>query len=211
MLADEEFSDQPVSVCPVIAAFLRKHNDSIDDERRQDLYAYAAKVVGSRSPGPAQDERAARLSEWDSGVRHRQSTQSNVPWPRRALNRMLNAMFEEIPSYAFYGLTVHNDETHAEVLAPRRRAARHQAEPRRPPGRQRRAETRRRSLPPPALPDSAVTSGRFHVSNRSPRRPSATGRARSSGPGNPRTAASLWRRVPAAPCSGPVRSARPEQ
>ena len=30
---------------------------------------------------------------------------------------MLNAMFEEIPSYAFYGLTVHNDETHAEVLA----------------------------------------------------------------------------------------------
>ena len=57
MLADEEFSDQPVSVCPVIAAFLRKHNDSIDDERRQDLYAYAAKVVGSRSPGPVQDER----------------------------------------------------------------------------------------------------------------------------------------------------------
>ncbi len=116
MLADEEFSDQPLSACPVIAAFLRKHNDSIDDERRQDLYAYAAKVVGSRSPGPVQNERAARLSEWDSGIRHRQSTQSNVPWPRRALNRMLNAMFEEIPSYAFYGLTVHNDETHAEVL-----------------------------------------------------------------------------------------------
>ena len=41
----------------------------------------------------------------------------NVPWPRRALTRMLNAVFEEIPSYAFYGLTVHNDETHAEVLA----------------------------------------------------------------------------------------------
>ena len=117
MLADEEFSDQPVSVCPVIAAFLREHNDSIDDERRQDLYAYAAKVVGSRSPGPVQDERAARLSAWDSGVRQRQSTESNVPWLRRALNRMLNAMFEEIPSHAFYGLTVHNDETHAEVLA----------------------------------------------------------------------------------------------
>ena len=44
MLAGEEFSDQPVSVCPVIGAFLRKHNDSIDDERQQDVYAYAAKV-----------------------------------------------------------------------------------------------------------------------------------------------------------------------
>jgi hypothetical protein len=119
MLAGEEFSDQPVSVCPVIEAFPRKHNDSIDDERRQDLYAYAARVVGSRSRGLVQDGRAAqaRLREWDSVVRRRQSTRSNVPWPRRALDRMLNAMFEEIPLYAFYGLIVHNDETHAEVLA----------------------------------------------------------------------------------------------
>ena len=117
MLAGEEFSDHPVSVCPVIAAFLREHNDSIDDERRQDLYAYASKVVGSRSPGPVQDERVARLREWDSRVRQRQSRQSYVPWLRRALTRMLHAMFEELPSYAFYGLTVHNDETHAEVLA----------------------------------------------------------------------------------------------
>lgn len=37
MLAGEEFSDEPVSVCPVTAAFLRRHNDSIDDQRRQDL------------------------------------------------------------------------------------------------------------------------------------------------------------------------------
>jgi hypothetical protein len=117
MLAGEEFSDEPASVCPVIAAFLRRHNDSIDDERRQDLYAYAAKVVGSRSPGAVQDARAARLSEWDSLVRRRQSQSSNVPWARRALTRVFNAMFEEIPSFDFYGLTVHTDETHAEVLA----------------------------------------------------------------------------------------------
>jgi hypothetical protein len=122
MLADEEFSDEPVSVCPVIAALLRRHNDSIDDERRQDLLAYAAKVVGSRSPGPVEDERVARLSEWDRVVRQRQRTRSkNAPWPRRALNRLLDAMFDavllEIPSHAFYGLTVHNDETHTEVLA----------------------------------------------------------------------------------------------
>ena len=30
---------------------------------------------------------------------------------------IFNAMFEEIPSHAFYGLTVHTDETHAEVLS----------------------------------------------------------------------------------------------
>ena len=93
-----------------------EHNDSIDDERRQDLYVYAAKVVGSR-PRAGAGRAGGSTSEWDSGVRQRQSPQSNVPWPRRALNRMLNAMFEEIPSYALYGLTVHNDETHAEVLA----------------------------------------------------------------------------------------------
>lgn len=48
MLAGEEFSDHPMSVCRVIGSFLRSYNDSIDDEGRQDLYACAAKVVGSR-------------------------------------------------------------------------------------------------------------------------------------------------------------------
>jgi hypothetical protein len=36
-------------VCPVIDSFLRAYNDRIDDGRRQGLYAYAAKVVGSRA------------------------------------------------------------------------------------------------------------------------------------------------------------------
>jgi hypothetical protein len=39
MLAGEPFSDQPKSVCPVVAAFLRGYNDAVDDETRQDLYA----------------------------------------------------------------------------------------------------------------------------------------------------------------------------
>lgn len=47
MLAGEPFSDRPRSVCPVIGAFLRIYNDRLDDDRRQDLYPYAAKVVGS--------------------------------------------------------------------------------------------------------------------------------------------------------------------
>jgi hypothetical protein len=48
MLAHERFSDHPKAVCPVIGSFLRKYNDGIDDERRQDLYAVAAKVIGTR-------------------------------------------------------------------------------------------------------------------------------------------------------------------
>jgi hypothetical protein len=47
MLANEPFSDRPPSVSPTIGAFLRTYNDGLDDERRQDLYAVAAAVVGS--------------------------------------------------------------------------------------------------------------------------------------------------------------------
>src|SRR4051812_14475069 len=47
MLAHEPFSDRPPSVSPTIGAFLRTYNDGLDDERRQDLYAVAAAVVGS--------------------------------------------------------------------------------------------------------------------------------------------------------------------
>jgi hypothetical protein len=56
MLAGERFSDHPQSVCPVIASLLRVYNDRVDDERRQDLYEYASKVVGSR--GSVMTERA---------------------------------------------------------------------------------------------------------------------------------------------------------
>jgi hypothetical protein len=60
MLAGEPFSDHPKSVCRVIAGFLRAYNDAIDRDRRQDLYACAAAVVGTR--GWRRTERA-RL-EW---------------------------------------------------------------------------------------------------------------------------------------------------
>ncbi len=50
MLAGEKWSDRPRSACPVIAAFLRAYNDSVDDARRQDLVPYAAEVVDTRAP-----------------------------------------------------------------------------------------------------------------------------------------------------------------
>ena len=60
MLAGEPFSDHPACACPVIGSFLRAYNDSVDDERRQDLYALASKVVGSRSTSAVQRARAER-------------------------------------------------------------------------------------------------------------------------------------------------------
>src|SRR5579871_345697 len=64
MLAGEPFTDHPASVCPVIGSFLRSYNDSIDDRRRQGLYEYASKAVGSRACRRVQEERSERLAQW---------------------------------------------------------------------------------------------------------------------------------------------------
>jgi hypothetical protein len=64
MLAGEPFSDHPQSVCPVIAAVLRAYNDWVDDERRQELYGYAAKVVGSRASTRIERARAKQMISW---------------------------------------------------------------------------------------------------------------------------------------------------
>jgi hypothetical protein len=66
MLAGEQFTDHPACVCPVIASFLRAYNDSVDDDRRQDLYRFASRVVGSRASTRVQRARADRLAEWSS-------------------------------------------------------------------------------------------------------------------------------------------------
>ena len=64
MLAGEPFTDQPESVCPVIASFMRAYNDSIDDRRRQDLYEYASKVVGSRASEACSRPAFEHLTAW---------------------------------------------------------------------------------------------------------------------------------------------------
>jgi hypothetical protein len=88
MLAGEPFSDHPRSVCPVIAALLRAYNDSVDDERRQELYPYAAKVVGSRGSRSLERARAQQVIEWISekpprGLRKllRLRPHAIAPWP----------------------------------------------------------------------------------------------------------------------------------
>lgn len=64
MLAGEPFSDHPDSVCPVIAAVLRAYNDWVDDDRRQELYGYAARVVGSRAATRIERARAKQMISW---------------------------------------------------------------------------------------------------------------------------------------------------
>lgn len=64
MLSGERFNDHPSSVCPVIGAVLRTYNDSVDDDARQKLYSYAARVVGSRATPATERARADHLRSW---------------------------------------------------------------------------------------------------------------------------------------------------
>jgi hypothetical protein len=48
LIADEEFSDSPECVCPVIGSFLRAWNDRAGYHERQKLEPYARRIVGSR-------------------------------------------------------------------------------------------------------------------------------------------------------------------
>jgi hypothetical protein len=64
MLAGEPFGDSPQCVSPVVAAFLRTYNDGVGDERRQDLYEYAARSVGSRARTRAEQDRASECIGW---------------------------------------------------------------------------------------------------------------------------------------------------
>jgi len=116
MLAGEPFTDHPASVCPVIASFLRSYNDSIDERRRQSLYEYASRVVGSRAGHRVQEARAERLAAWADQV-----LRSRRTWflrsPLRALTRLRKPPIEAIGPYAVHAIPRHTDQTHAAALA----------------------------------------------------------------------------------------------
>jgi hypothetical protein len=73
MLAGERFTDRPQTVCPVVAGFLRGYNDLVDDARRQELYRYAAEVVGSAGDRSTRWRRRRVLRRWASRVAERSS------------------------------------------------------------------------------------------------------------------------------------------
>ena len=80
MLAGERFSDRPVSVCPVIGSILRTYNDNVGDDRRDDLYRYAAEAVGTRGNFSLQLQRGAAAVAWAQARAGRRS-QRWVPQP----------------------------------------------------------------------------------------------------------------------------------
>ncbi len=69
MLAGERFSDRPYCVSPAIGGFLRAYNDFVDDHLRQDLYALAAAVVGTRATAEIERLRVRRVVEWGRALR----------------------------------------------------------------------------------------------------------------------------------------------
>ncbi len=114
MLADEPFSDHPRAVCPVIGSLLRAYNDSIDNRRRQDLYAYAAKIVGSRGSTEIERMRTEHVTAWIAKPTTRR-------WMRFRFAARLCAMSPKPPldvlgAGAVRSLNVHDDRTHAKML-----------------------------------------------------------------------------------------------
>ena len=72
MLAGERFTDHPAAVSPVLAAFLRGYNDTVEDARRQTLIPWAAACVGTGpSDEAAEDERRRLIAAHPGGPLHR--------------------------------------------------------------------------------------------------------------------------------------------
>jgi len=114
MLAGEPFSDHPASVCPVIGSCLRAYNDWIDDDRRQDLYRYAAQVVGTRASQDVQRARAERVTAWIGDTTRRR-------WTRFVLVRGMFALMlwpqpDDLGSRMVQAVARRRRGSHREVL-----------------------------------------------------------------------------------------------
>ena len=63
-VAGESWSDHPECVSPVIGAFLRNWNDSLDDADRQMLKPYVTRVVGTNTGKRDDETRAWLATDW---------------------------------------------------------------------------------------------------------------------------------------------------
>lgn len=116
MLAGEQFSDHPHSVSAPIASFLRRYNDLLDDRRRQDLYPYAARVVGTASRPQIELARVRRLMAWadEMWARRRWPLRCRLGGLRRGKARTCHP--ELAGSYAVRALPRMSHATHAAAL-----------------------------------------------------------------------------------------------
>ena len=67
-IAGEPWSDHPQCVSPVIAEFLRVWNDGMNDNDRQMLKPYAARVIGTRASSEIENQRAWMALDWQCRV-----------------------------------------------------------------------------------------------------------------------------------------------
>ncbi len=116
MLAGEKFSDHPQSVSRPIAAFLRGYNDMVDDDRRQDLYAYASKVVGTVAPRLLEAKRAERLVQWANELRAQRRLALLARIKSRDGRRIRARDVDSSGRYAVQAIRRINDDVHASVL-----------------------------------------------------------------------------------------------
>jgi hypothetical protein len=117
MLAGERFSDHPSSVSRSIASFLRSYNDLIDDDRRQDLYEYAAKTVGTAAAREIERARAERLLAWGDRMWEQRTGRSileRLKRSRAAKERRSDP--EAAGPYAVHAVPAISDEVHAQAL-----------------------------------------------------------------------------------------------
>jgi hypothetical protein len=64
-IADEPWSDSPACASPVISAFLRSWNDTLDDERRNTLLRpFILKLVGTSGDSALESRRAIMAADW---------------------------------------------------------------------------------------------------------------------------------------------------
>jgi len=63
-VAGEEWTDSPQCVSPVIGAFLRVLNDSLDFDTRQQLKPYIPRVIGTNTDKKADEARAWLATDW---------------------------------------------------------------------------------------------------------------------------------------------------
>jgi len=63
-VAGEPWSDHPQCVCPIIASFLRRWNDDLDDAGRQRLKPYIARVIETRRSAAVEDRRGWMAADW---------------------------------------------------------------------------------------------------------------------------------------------------
>jgi len=110
MLAGELFGDHPASVCPVIAAFLRSYNDHVDDRRRQDLYPYAARAVGSRSDAAGERRHAQLCRRWA------RATCQPPPLHVRVLHRLLRCQGPDVDGVYAARAAARTPEAHPRAL-----------------------------------------------------------------------------------------------